>query len=284
MTNQQTIQNSAIIAGIGLHSGKNSTATLKPAPENTGIVFRRVDLDPVLEIPAIVQYADRSDLCTCLLKEDIRIATVEHLLSALSGLSIDNVYIDLSSAELPMMDGSALPFVVLIQSAGILQQAAPKKLIRILKTVEVRDGEKFARLEPFNGFRLSFQIAFQHPVIASSQQSLTIDFSSEIYIKQIARARTFGFLSDYEKIHAKNLARGASLENTIVLNNERVMNDGGLRDPDEFVKHKMLDAIGDLYLLGHHLIGAFTAYKSSHALTSALLLELLKDQNAWRWT
>lgn len=281
MIKQRTLKSAISATGVGVHLGEKVYLTLRPAPVNTGIVFRRIDLDTPVEIPAKAQYIGETDLCTCLVKKDVRIATVEHLLSALSGLGIDNCYVDVSLPELPIMDGSAGPFIFLVQSAGIEEQNAPKKFIRIKKTVEIRDGDKFVRVTPYDGFKVSFEINFDHPVIANSRQALTLDFSATSYMKEVARARTFGFLSDYEKIRQKNLAKGASLDNAIVLDTFKVLNEEGLRDPDEFVKHKILDAIGDLYLLGHSMIGAFSAYKSGHALNSRLLNTLLSQADAW---
>lgn len=281
MIKQCTLKNAINATGIGVHLGENVHLTLRPAPVDTGIVFRRVDLDKPLEIPAQAAYIGNTDLCTCLESQGVRIATVEHLLSAFAGLGVDNCFVDLSLSELPIMDGSASPFVFLIESAGIEEQEAPKKFIRIKKSIEVHDGEKFVRLDPYEGFRVSFEIAFNHPVISNSRQSVVLDFSSASYVKEVSRARTFGFLSDYEMIREKNLARGASLDNAIVLNTTEVMNEDGLRDPDEFVKHKILDAIGDLYLLGHSMIGAFSGYKSGHALNSRLLKALLSQSDAW---
>lgn len=281
MIKQRTLKNAIHATGIGVHSGETVYLTLRPAPIDTGIIFRRLTANELIEIPAQVNYIGDTDLCTCLIKDNARIATVEHLLSALAGLGVDNCYIDSSLAELPIMDGSAAPFVFLIESAGIEKQDALKKFMRITKTIEVREGDKFVKIEPFHGFRVSFEIAFDHPVIAQSHQSVTLNFSPIAYAREISRARTFGFLQDYEMIRKKNLARGASLENAIVLDHEKVINEEGLRDPDEFVKHKILDAVGDLYLLGHNLIGAFTGYKSGHAMNSQLLRELLSQRDAW---
>ncbi len=281
MIKQRTLKSAISATGVGVHLGEKVYLTLRPAPVNTGIVFRRVDLDQPVDIPAHADFIGETDLCTSLTKGGVRIATVEHLLSALSGLGIDNLYVDLTSPELPIMDGSAGPFVFLAQSAGIEEQNAPKKFIRIKKPVEVQDGEKFVRLTPYDGFKVSFEIAFDHPVISNSQQSLMLDFSAASYMREVARARTFGFLKDYEIIRQKNLAKGASLDNAIVLDTFKVLNEDGLRDPDEFVKHKILDAIGDLYLLGHSMIGAFSGYKSGHALNSRLLRALLMNEEAW---
>lgn len=280
MIKQRTLKNEIHATGVGVHSGEKVRITLRPAPIDVGIVFRRTDLNN-LELPARVDYLGDTDLCTCLEREGAKITTVEHLLSALSGLGIDNCYVDLSLPELPIMDGSSSPFVFLIESAGFQEQSALKKFIRIKETVEVKNGDKFARLEAFDGFRMTFEIAFNHPIILKSQQSVTLDFSSTSYIKEVSRARTFGFLAEYEMIRQKNLARGASLDNAIVLDSDKIMNEGGLRYSDEFVKHKILDAIGDLYLLGYSVIGAFTGFKSGHALNSQLLKVLLSQPDAW---
>lgn len=281
MIKQRTLKNSIHATGVGVHSGEKAALTLRPAPVDTGIVFCRTVAEPQVHIPALAAYLGDTDLCTCLTKDGARVATVEHLLSAFAGLGIDNCYVDLSLLELPIMDGSASPFVFLIESAGIEMQDAPKKFIRIKKTVEVTADDKFVRLEPFDGFRVSFEIVFDHPVIAKSRQTLSLDFASTSYTKDVSRARTFGFLADYDMIRQKNLARGASLENTVVLDDDAIMNEEGLRYRDEFVKHKILDVIGDLYLLGHNLIGAFTGYKSSHALNSQLIRQLLSQPDTW---
>lgn len=281
MIKQRTLKNVIHATGVGVHSGEKAYLTLMPAPIDTGIVFRRIDLADPVEIPAKVAFIGNTDLCTCLEKGNVRIATVEHLLSAFAGLGIDNCYVDLSLSELPIMDGSSSPFVFLIESAGIEEQNASKKFIRIKKTVEVKMGDKSAKLEPYDGFRVSFEIVFDHPVISNSQQSITVDFSSASYIKDVSRARTFGFLADYEMIRQKKLALGASLDNAIVLDPIKVVNEEGLRHPDEFVKHKVLDVVGDLYLLGHSLIGSFTGYKSGHALNNQVMRELLSQKDAW---
>lgn len=281
MINQRTLKNAIHATGVGVHLGEKVYLTLRPAPVNTGIIFRRVDLPEPISIPARVAFIGKTDLCTCLEKDDVSIATVEHLLSAFAGLGVDNCYVDLTLSELPIMDGSASPFVFLIESAGIEEQDAPKQFLRVKKRVEVKIGDKYARLDPYDGFSVSFEIAFDHPVISNSQQSIMLDFSSASYIKEVSRARTFGFLADYEMIRQKNLALGASLDNAVVLDTIKVVNEEGLRYPDEFVKHKILDVIGDLYLLGYSLIGAFTGYKSGHALNSALLHELLAQPDAW---
>lgn len=281
MIKQHTLKNVIHATGVGVHSGEKVRLTLRPAPINTGIVFRRVDLENQTEIPAKAIYIGDTDLCTCLVKDNVRIATIEHLLSAFSGLGIDNCYVDLSLAELPIMDGSASPFVFLIESAGIEEQDALKQFMRIKKTVEVRSGDKFVRLDPYDGFRVSFEIAFEHPIISKTKQAITLDFSSASYIKEVSRARTFGFLKDYEMIRQKKLALGANLDNTVVLDADAIVNEDGLRYSDEFVKHKILDVIGDLYLLGHNIIGAFTGFKSGHVLNGALVKQLLSQSDAW---
>ncbi|HLB57304.1 MAG TPA: UDP-3-O-acyl-N-acetylglucosamine deacetylase, partial [Gammaproteobacteria bacterium] len=247
----------------------------------TGIIFRRIDLDPVVDIPAKVKYIGDTSLSTCLAKDGTHVATVEHLLSALAGVGIDNLFIDITSPELPIMDGSAGPFVFLIQSAGIEEQNAPKEFIRIKRKVKVEADDKSAIIEPYNGFKVSFVIDFDHPLFNESNQNATLDFSSTSYVKEVARARTFGFLSDYEYIRKNNLAKGASLDNAVVLDEYKILNQDGLRYPDEFVKHKILDVIGDLFLLGHSLIGSFTGCKSGHALNSCLLKQLLAREDAW---
>lgn len=281
MIKQRTLKNMIRATGIGVHTGKKVYITLRPAPVNTGVIFRRTDGDTVVEIPARAENIGDTSLSTCLTKGDVRISTVEHLMSALAGIGIDNVYIDLNAPELPIMDGSAAPFVFLIQSAGIEEQNAAKKFVRIKRRVEIKAGDKWVRIEPFNGFKVTFSIDFNHPIINESNQTATLDFSTTSYVKEVSRARTFGFLSDYEYIRKNNLALGASLDNAIVLDEFKIINQDGLRYSDEFVKHKILDAVGDLYLLGHSVIGAFVGYKSGHALNSQLLNKILADKNAW---
>lgn len=281
MIRQRTLNNPVRATGVGVHTGDKVYLTLHPAPVDTGIVFRRVDLDPVVEIPASVEFIGDTSLCTCLAKGDVRVATVEHLLSALAGVGVDNLYIDVTAPELPIMDGSAGPFIFLIRSAGIKEQDAPKQFILIKKPIEVQEGDKAARIEPHQGFKVSFGIDFKHPAFNASNQKATLDFSSTSYVKEVSRARTFGFMSDYELVRKMNLAKGASLDNAIVMDEYRILNEDGLRYSDEFVKHKILDVIGDLYLLGHSVIGAFTGYKSGHALNSQLLKRLLAEQDAW---
>ncbi|MFI4937645.1 MAG: UDP-3-O-acyl-N-acetylglucosamine deacetylase [Candidatus Berkiellales bacterium] len=281
MAKQRTFKNVIRATGVGVHTGNKVSLTLKPAPVNTGIIFRRTDCDPVVEIPARGEYVGDTSFCTTLMKDGVRVGTVEHILSAMAGLGIDNAIIEVNAPEVPIMDGSAGPFVFLIQSAGIKEQAANKQFIKIKKAVEVRDGDKSARIEPFDGFKVAFAIDFDHPVIRNGGQLLSVDFTSMAYIKQVSRARTFGFLSDLEYLRANNLASGASLDNAIVLDEYRVLNEDGLRYKDEFVRHKILDAIGDLYLLGHGIIGAFYGVKSGHTLNNKLIRALMADESAW---
>jgi len=281
MIKQRTLKNIIRATGVGLHSGDKVYLTLRPAPVDSGIVFRRVDLDPVVEVKATASNVGDTLLSTTLVNGDVKVATVEHLLSALAGLGIDNVCIDLSAPEVPIMDGSAGPFVFLIQSAGIAEQNAPKKFIRIKRPVEVRDGDKWARFEPFEGFKVSFAIDFDHPAFKNKSQTTVVDFSTTSFVKEVSRARTFGFLKDYEWLRERSLALGGSLDNAIVVDDYRILNEDGLRYHDEFVKHKVLDAIGDLYLLGHSLIGEFHGYKSGHALNNRLLRAVLAEESAW---
>lgn len=281
MIRQRTLKNVIRATGVGLHTGEKIYLTLRPAPVDTGIVFCRVDLDTVVQIPARPENVGDTRLSTTLIKGDTRISTVEHLLSAMAGLGIDNAYIDLSAAEVPIMDGSAGPFVFLIQSAGIEEQDAPKRFIRIKRPVEVREGDKIARFEPFDGFKVGFTIEFDHPVFKSNTQHSEIDFSTTSFVKEVSRARTFGFMHEIEQLRERQLALGGSLDNAVVLDEYRVLNEDGLRYRDEFVKHKILDAIGDLYLLGHSLIGAFSGFKSGHALNNKLLRALVADESAW---
>jgi UDP-3-O-[3-hydroxymyristoyl] N-acetylglucosamine deacetylase len=284
MLRQRTLKNVIQATGVGLHTGDKVYMTLRPAAANTGIVFRRTDLDQPIDIPAITEHVGDTTLNTCLMKEGARVSTVEHVLSAFSGLGIDNAYVDLTAAELPTMDGSAGPFVYLIQSAGIQEQNAAKRFIRIKKKIKVSDGDKFAYVEPYEGFKVTMNIDFDHPIIRSSHQSAVLDFSSNSYVKEVSRARTFGFLSECEYLRKMNLGLGGSLDNTIVLDDYRILNEDGLRYEDEFVKHKILDAIGDLYLLGHSMIGAFTGHKSGHTLNHQLRLALLANKEAWEIT
>jgi UDP-3-O-[3-hydroxymyristoyl] N-acetylglucosamine deacetylase len=281
MLKQRTLKTLIRAAGVGVHTGKKVHMTLRPAQPNTGIVFRRVDLDPPVDIHAGASSVSDTRLSTCLSAGKATVATVEHLMSALCGLGIDNAYVDLTSAEVPIMDGSASPFVFLIQSAGIEEQPVAKKFIRVKKAVEIHDGDKWAKLEPHDGFKLSFGIVFNHPAFDDSRQAVTIDFAETSYVKEVARARTFGFMQEVETLRANGLGLGGSMDNVIVMDEYRVLNSEGLRYDDEFVKHKVLDAIGDLYQLGHPLIGAFSAHKSGHALNNQLVRALAADASAY---
>jgi UDP-3-O-[3-hydroxymyristoyl] N-acetylglucosamine deacetylase len=284
MVKQRTLKTVVQATGVGLHTGEKVYLTLRPASANSGIVFRRIDLTPPVDIPAEAHAVHDTRLSTCLEAHGARVATVEHLMSALAGLGIDNAIVELSSSELPIMDGSAGTFVFLLQSAGIVEQSAAKKFIRIKKTVEVKDGDKWVRFDPFDGYQLSFTINFAHPVIANTKQNLTVNLGTQSYVKEVSRARTFGFMQEVEYMRSQGLGLGGSLDNAIVMDEYRVINPDGLRFDDEFVKHKMLDAIGDLYLLGHPLIGAFSGYKSGHALNNGLCRALLADKSAWEFT
>lgn len=281
MIRQRTLKNTIRATGVGLHTGEKVYLTLHPAPVDSGIIFRRTDLTPVVEIQAKAENVGDTTLSTTLVNGDVRVSTVEHLLSAMAGLGIDNAIIDVSAPEVPIMDGSAGPFVFLIQSAGIAEQEAPKKFIRIKKEVTVKHDDKVARFKPFDGFKVSFTIDFDHPVFANRALHSEIDFSTTSFVKEVSRARTFGFMHEIEYLRSKGLARGGSLDNAIVVDEYSVLNEDGLRYEDEFVKHKILDAIGDLYLLGNSLIGEFEAYKSGHALNNASLRALIAQTDAW---
>jgi UDP-3-O-[3-hydroxymyristoyl] N-acetylglucosamine deacetylase len=281
MVKQRTLKNLIRATGIGVHTGKKIYLTLRPAPVNTGVVFRRIDLSPEVDIPATAENVGDTTLSSCLIKDKVRVATVEHLMAALAGLGIDNVYVDINAPEIPIMDGSAGPFVFLVRSAGIEEQDAPKQFLKIKRKIKVKDGDKWACMAPYNGFKVSFTIDFNHPVFRDLPQTATVDFARSSFTKEISRARTFGLLSDYERLRASNLALGSSLDNAIVVDEYRVINEDGLRCKDEFVKHKMLDAIGDLYLLGYSVIGAFSGYKSGHSLNNNLLKALLAAEDAW---
>jgi UDP-3-O-[3-hydroxymyristoyl] N-acetylglucosamine deacetylase len=280
MLKQRTLKSLVRASGVGLHTGQKVRIALRPAPPDTGIVFRRIDLASPVDIPARADLVGETRLCSALVQNDAKVYTVEHLMSALSGLGIDNAYVDLDGPELPIMDGSASPYALLLQQAGIEQQAAPKKFLRVKKPVEVRDADKWARLEPYEGFRLSFSIEFRHPVIERSTQSVTVDFAETSYLKEIARARTFGFMQDVEDLKGSGLALGGGLDNAVVLDERGVLNAEGLRFADEFIRHKLLDAIGDLYLIGRPLLGAFTAHKSGHALNNRLARAALTEAGA----
>ncbi|NOZ10663.1 MAG: UDP-3-O-acyl-N-acetylglucosamine deacetylase [Gammaproteobacteria bacterium] len=281
MIKQRTLKNVIRATGVGLHTGEKVYLTLRPAAFDTGIVFRRTDIDPAVEVPARPEFVGDTRLSTTLENEGVKISTVEHLMSAFAGLGIDNAYVDLTAPEVPIMDGSAGPFVFLIQSAGVEEQAKPKQFIRIKKTVKIEEDDKWAAFDPLDGFKVSFTIDFDHPIFSDSVQMASVDFSTTSFVKEVSRARTFGFMRDLEALREAGLARGGSLDNAIVMDAYRVINEDGLRYEDEFVKHKVLDAIGDLYLLGHPLIGAFSAHKSGHALNNKLLKAMVADQSAW---
>ena len=281
MIGQRTLKNTIRATGVGLHTGKKVLMTLRPGAPDTGIVFRRVDLAEPVSIRAHAENVGDTMLGTTLVKGDVRVSTVEHLLSAFAGLGIDNAVVDVSAAEVPIMDGSAGPFVFLLQSAGLEDQAVPKKFVRIRKRVRVEDGDKWAQFDPFDGFKVNFEIEFNHPVFKRRAQRASMDFSTTSFLKEVSRARTFGFMRDLENLRSRNLALGGNLDNAIVLDEFRVLNEDGLRYEDEFVKHKILDAIGDLYLLGHSLIGEFSGHKSGHGLNNRLLRALLADSSAW---
>lgn len=283
MIQQRSIKTSIRATGLGLHSGSKVLLTLRPAPPNTGIVFRRVDLSPCVEIPAKPENVLETELATSLGKGEHRISTVEHLMSAFAGLGVDNCIVEVDHAEVPVMDGSAAPFVFLLQSAGVVDQGVAKRFIRITKPVEVKMGDKWARVTPYQGFKLDFSIDFDHPAVRSTQQSLQFDFATASFVKEISRARTFGFMRDFELLRKKGLARGASMENAIALDSDRVMNEEGLRYPDEFVRHKALDAIGDLYMMGHCMLAKIEAHKSGHHLNNLLAREVMQRTDCWEW-
>jgi UDP-3-O-[3-hydroxymyristoyl] N-acetylglucosamine deacetylase len=281
MLKQRTLKNTIRATGVGLHTGRKVLMALRPGPANSGIVFRRTDLDESVDIHATAENVGETTLGTTLIQADVKVSTIEHLLSAFAGLGIDNAVVELSSSEVPIMDGSAGPFVFLLQSAGIEEQNAAKKFVRILKRVKVEDGDKWARFDPYDGFKVNFEIEFDHPVFKRRSQVASMDFSTTTFLREVSRARTFGFMRDLEYMRSRNLALGGNLDNAIVLDEYRILNEDGLRYEDEFVKHKILDAIGDLYLLGHSLIGEFSGYKSGHALNNRLLRALIADRTAW---
>jgi UDP-3-O-[3-hydroxymyristoyl] N-acetylglucosamine deacetylase len=280
MLRQRTLKSLVSASGVGLHTGRKVRITLRPAPPDTGIVFRRTDLEVPVDIPARAELVGEARLASTLVQGEVKVHTVEHLMSALGGLGIDNAYVDLDAPELPIMDGSASPFVLLIQQAGIEEQPAPKRFFRVTRRVEVREADKWARLDPYEGFSLAFSIEFRHPVIERSTQSVTVDFAETSYLKEIARARTFGFMHEVEDLRDSGLALGGGLDNAVVLDEYRVLNSDGLRFADEFIRHKLLDAIGDLYLIGRPLLGAFSAHKSGHALNNRLVRAALADASA----
>ena len=283
MLKQRTLKTQVSATGVGLHNGEKVTLTLKPAAIDTGIVFKRADLPGTPTIQATPDAVRDTRMCSALEHNGARVATVEHLMSALAGLGVDNIMVEVTASEIPIMDGSSGPFIFLLQQAGITEQDAPKKFIKIKKLVEVRDGDKWVKFEPYHGFKMDFTIDFAHPVFENSGSNVKIDFADNSYVKEISRARTFGFMHEVEYLRANGLARGGSLDNAIVLDEYRILNTDGLRYEDEFAKHKVLDAIGDLYMLGHPLLGAFTAYKSGHALNNSLLRALLADASAWEF-
>ena len=281
MVGQRTLKNAIRASGVGLHTGTKVLMTVRPAPPDHGIVFRRVDLDPTVDIPASAENVGETTLGTVLVMGGARISTIEHLMSAFAGLGIDNAIVEVNAPEVPIMDGSAGPFVFLLQSAGIEEQPVPKRFVRILKHVRVEEGDKWAEFRPFDGFKVNFRIEFDHPIFKRRTQAASMDFSTTSFLKEVSRARTFGFMRDLEAMRAHNLALGGNLDNAIVLDDTGIMNEDGLRYEDEFVKHKILDAIGDLYLLGHSLIGEFSGFKSGHGLNNRLLRTLVADPSAW---
>jgi UDP-3-O-[3-hydroxymyristoyl] N-acetylglucosamine deacetylase len=278
---QRTLSNSIRASGVGLHSGEKVNMTLRPAAKDTGIIFRRLDIEPIQQIPARAESVIDTMLGTTIAKKNASVMTVEHILAAFAGLGIDNALIDLDGPEVPIMDGSSASFIFLIESAGIEEQNASKKFLRIKKKIRVEDGEKFAEFKPYNGYRISFEIDFDHPMIKSKLTKLSVDFSTLTFLKEISRARTFGFLKEIETLRSKNLALGGSLDNAIVFDDYRILNQDGLRYQDELVRHKILDVVGDLYLMGHILVGEFNGYKSGHELNNKLILKLYTDQTAW---
>lgn len=281
MIKQRTVRNIIRAKGVGLHTGRDIYLTLRPAPVDSGIIFRRVDLDPVVEIPAKAENVGETTLSSTIMKDGVKVSTVEHLLSAMAGLGIDNAYVDVSAPEVPIMDGSSGHFVFLLQSAGIHEQEAAKKFIRVKKTVHVKGDDKEAKFIPFEGFKVSFTIEFDHPVFKERPKQASVDFSSTSFVREVSRARTFGFMRQMDELRANNLALGVSLDNVIAVGDEAIVNEDGFRSEDEFVKHKMLDAIGDLYLLGYSLIGEYVGHKSGHELNNKLLRTLLADEDAW---
>lgn len=281
MLRQRTVKQAIRASGIGLHSGAKIYLTLKPGPVDSGIVFRRTDLDPPVELPARALMVKDTTMATSLVQGDVRLSTIEHLMSALAGLGIDNAVVEVTAAEIPIMDGSAGPFVFLIQAAGIVEQAAPKRFARIKRRIEVREGDKIAAFEPYDGFKVCFTIDFDHPAFPAETRYAEVDLSTTAYVKEVSRARTFGFMRDIEYLRSRNLALGGSMDNAIVVDDHGVMNAEGLRYKDEFVRHKMLDAIGDLYLLGHSILGEYQGFKSGHGLNNQLLRAMLEQPEAW---
>lgn len=283
MIKQKTLKYLVNATGIGLHSGKKIKLTLHPAPVNTGIIFRRVDLDEVVEIPANLAFVSETKMCTCIAKDGVKVSTIEHLMAAFAGLGVDNVYVDLSADEVPIMDGSSAPFIFLLQSAGLCEQQEYAKYIQILSPIKVQMDNKSVELLPYNGFKVSFGIDFNHPVFDENYNYCAIDFTDNSFIKDVSRARTFGFVSEYEYLKANNLALGGSINNAIVVDDTSILNKDGLRYHDEFIKHKILDAIGDLYLLGHRIIGEFKGLRSGHYFNNLILKEMIKSPESWRY-
>lgn len=281
---QRTIKSIVRATGVGLHSGAKVNLVLRPAAPGNGIVFRRVDLEPPVDLPASPHSVGDTRMASCLICNGVKLGTVEHLMSALAGLGIDNLWIDVDAPEIPILDGSAATFVFLLQSAGLTEQPLPKRFLRVLTPVEVQDGDKWARLTPFEGFRLNFSIAFNHPAMDKDSAPVTVDFADQSYVREVARARTFGFTQEVEALRAQGLALGGSLDNAIVMDEYRVLNPDGLRSPDEFVRHKILDAVGDLYLVGYPLLAEFSAHKAGHALNNQLLRKLLAKRDSWELT
>lgn len=283
MVKQRTLRNEIRTTGVGLHTGQTIYLTLKPGEVDSGIIFRRVDLNPPVEIKATAKNVGETTLSTCLIQGDVRVSTIEHLLSAMAGMGIDNAVVELDAPEIPIMDGSAGPFIFLLQSAGVLEQPAAKKFVRIKKEVTLREGDKVASFLPFDGFKVTFSIAFDLPVFQGRRLETSVDFSSRSFIREISRARTFGFMHEIEYLRSKGLAKGGSMDNAIVVDEYRILNEDGLRYEDEFVKHKVLDAIGDLYLLGNSIIGEYKAHKSGHGLNNRTLRLLMDQPDAWEF-
>lgn len=283
MARQRTLKNEIRATGVGLHTGQKVFLTLRPAPVNSGIVFRRTDLNPPVDIPATATSVGDTTLSTSINNRGETVSTIEHLMSAMAGMGIDNAIVELSANEVPIMDGSAGPFVFLIQSAGVVEQNAAKKFIKIIKPIKIEDGDKYVHFKPYDGFKVNFTIEFDHPVFQDRKLDACVDFSSTSYVKEISRARTFGFMHEFEYLRSKGLVKGGSVDNAIVVDQYKILNEDGLRYEDEFVKHKILDAIGDLYLLGYGLIGEYSAYKSGHGLNNKALRQLLEQKDKWEF-
>ena len=284
MIKQRTIKSPVTSTGIGLHKGEKVTLTLRPAAENTGIIFRRVDLEPVAEFVSAPELVGDTQMCTCLINDEgQRLSTTEHLMAAVASLAIDNLIIEVDSAEIPIMDGSSLPFIYLLQEGEVIEQNALRRYIKVTKPIRIDLGDKWAELRPYDGFKIDFQIEFNHPIISGSEQRVSLDITADNFLKQISRARTFGFMRDIEYLRNNNLALGGSMDNAIVLDEFRVLNPDGLRYDDEFVKHKILDAVGDLYMVGKPLLAEFVAYKSGHDLNNKVLVELMNNQDCWEY-